>query len=255
MKAMSNSNSSALYPDRSLHSRVVHELGSRIVKGRIQPGETLPTEPELMLEFDVSRSVVREATKILAGKGLVETRTRRGSVVVPTESWHLLDPDVISWRYRGAANLTDLIDLIGLRHVIEPAIAGLAAIEATESDLMHMRLLFDELTKSGDDSTRFAAADRAFHKAIVDSIDNVLVRHLYELIGVGLAELRSMAIRSELHGPQNIVDHGLVLEALEARNPERSIEAMARVVAVSRVEVMEFVDSNTRSESTVVHDD
>ena len=219
------------------------------MRGLIQPGEALPTEPELMAEFDVSRSVVREATKILAGKGLVETRTRRGSVVVHSASWHLLDPDVIAWRYRGAANAVDLMELIGLRYVVEPAIAGLAAMEATDSDIGQMRLHFDEMTKCEDDAARFAAADQYFHGSIVDSIGNGLVRHLYDLIGVGLSELRAIAISSDLHGPHNTVDHGLVLEAIEARDPARSVEAMARLVAASRVEVMDFLDSIQRGVS------
>ena len=245
------SNTTALYPDRSLHSRVVHELGSRIVKGQISPGESLPTEPELMEEFDVGRSVIREATKILAGKGLVETRTRRGSVVVPISSWHLLDPDVISWRYRDVAKMDDLIELIGLRYMVEPAIAGLAALEATSSDLASIRRHFDEMIQSEGDPSRFEVADKSFHRAIVDSIGNGLIRHLYELIGVGLAELRSMAISSDLHSPQNTLDHGTVLDAIEERNPERSIEAMKRLVDASRTEVMDYMATKQRLKSDV----
>src|SRR5229473_6570900 len=76
------------YPEQSLHGRVVHAMGRRIVSGDLQPGALLPAE----LELKASRTVVREAIKVLAAKGLVESRPKTGTRVRPTDSWNLLDP-------------------------------------------------------------------------------------------------------------------------------------------------------------------
>ena len=82
------------YPRRGLHGAVVHEIGVRIVNGDLQPGETLP-DNGFLIDADVSRTVVRETIKVLAAKGLVESRPKVGTRVRPRRDWNLLDPDVM----------------------------------------------------------------------------------------------------------------------------------------------------------------
>ena len=84
--------------DRGLVAHVVGALGRAIIAGQVAPGQTLPTEPEFGRQFAVSRPAIREATRILASKGLLETRSRRGTRVSLPESWHLLGPAVLLWR-------------------------------------------------------------------------------------------------------------------------------------------------------------
>src|SRR5262245_27447984 len=96
------------YPLRGQHGRVVHTLGTLIAGGDLAPGEPLPTEEELVGELGVGRSALREAMKVLGGKGLVESRTRAGTRVRPREAWHLIDPDVLGWRYQASPTLADL---------------------------------------------------------------------------------------------------------------------------------------------------
>src|SRR6185437_14415587 len=88
------------YRSDGVHGRLVHELGRRIVTGRLAPGEVLPTEAALVEELGSGRSAVREAVKVLTAKGLVRTRTKVGTVVQPEAAWNLLDPDVLAWRYQ-----------------------------------------------------------------------------------------------------------------------------------------------------------
>jgi DNA-binding FadR family transcriptional regulator len=88
---------SRTYAKRSLHSIVAHDLGSRIVSGKLAPGDVLPTEAALSESLDVSRTALREAIKILSAKGLIESRPKTGTRVKPRTSWNLLDPDVLSW--------------------------------------------------------------------------------------------------------------------------------------------------------------
>ena len=86
------------YPRRGLHGEVVHTIGLQIVGGSIQPGDPLPPEDELTSNLAVSRTVLREAVRVLAAKGLVEARPKIGTRVRARSEWNILDPDVLSWR-------------------------------------------------------------------------------------------------------------------------------------------------------------
>src|SRR5258707_1526950 len=101
-------------PEISLHGRIVHAIGRRIVSGDLRPGDLLPSEPEL----GASRTVVREVVKVLSAKGLVESRPKTGTRVRPRETWNLLDPDVLAWHQggsTGSVNATLLWTLTAVR--------------------------------------------------------------------------------------------------------------------------------------------
>ena len=79
-------------PRKSRHARIVHELGTQIVSGHFLPEQRLPPEAQLCEEYEVSRPVLREATRVLVAKGLVRSKPKAGTVVKPRNEWHLLDP-------------------------------------------------------------------------------------------------------------------------------------------------------------------
>jgi len=132
------------YPDRSLHVRVVHAIGRKILGGELPPGALLPAEPEL----GASRTVLREAIKVLTAKGLVEARPKIGTRVRPRDAWHLLDPDVLAWQQRGAGRPSLLRTLTDVRRIIEPAAAGLAASRADAGDLAALAEALDEMERT-----------------------------------------------------------------------------------------------------------
>ena len=121
----------AAYPGQARHAQVVHALGAAIVRGELGPGSPVPTEDELVGRFEVGRSALREGVKVLAGKGLLESRTSAGTRVRPRESWNLLDPDVLRWRYSPDASPADIRALADLRVALEPGAARLAAESAS----------------------------------------------------------------------------------------------------------------------------
>ena len=110
---------------RGLHREVVHQLGLLVIRGVPAPGETLPDETALGEQFGVSRTVLREAIKVLAAKGLVEPRPRVGTRVRPRHGWNLLDCDVLSWRFEAGPDETLLREITEIRGIIEPAAAAL----------------------------------------------------------------------------------------------------------------------------------
>src|SRR5215207_8016079 len=116
---------------RNLFATVVEELGIRIVRGDLKPNEAFPNEADLGREFGASRSVIREAVKSLAAKGLLESRTRTGIRVLPPGQWNLLDLDVLGWRYGAMEPHEFFRELFEIRLMIEPEASALAAERAS----------------------------------------------------------------------------------------------------------------------------
>ena len=104
------------YSNRSLHGRLAHRIGMQILRGRELPaGAGLPSEDVWSAELDVSRTALREAIKVLAAKGLIESRPRTGARVCARERWNFLDPDVLAWRLAALPTERYVRDLFDLR--------------------------------------------------------------------------------------------------------------------------------------------
>jgi DNA-binding FadR family transcriptional regulator len=106
---------------KNIHGRTLELLGEAVVAGRYAIGASIPAEPILGEELGVSRTVVREAIKSLAAKGLIVTGPKVGTRVLPKDKWNWFDPDVITWQARAGLTPEFLRDLQDLRRVVEPA--------------------------------------------------------------------------------------------------------------------------------------
>ncbi len=148
------------------HGRVVHDLGSAIVRGRISPGALMPKENELVETYGVGRSALREGVKVLAGKGLLETRTSVGTRVRPRDSWNLLDRDVLRWRLHPETSQHDLAVVADLRVALEPGAARLAAESTDMNARREVPVHMARLWATVDDPDAFMEADLAFHRSV-----------------------------------------------------------------------------------------
>src|SRR5687767_4720416 len=139
---MSNKKSTAKTGSRSkslrLHGTIARDLGVKIVSGRYQPGHVLKGEIDASDRLQVSRTAYREAVRILAAKGLVESRPKAGTRVSPQASWHMLDPDVLSWIFEFEPDDLLLSNLFELRKIVEPEAAALAALRRSDEELQAM---------------------------------------------------------------------------------------------------------------------
>lgn len=97
---------------RRLHGAIAHKLGAAIVSGEYRPGDTLSGEVAFSEALDVSRSAYREAVQVLSAKGLVESRPKTGTRVLPRNRWNLLDPDVLAWAFSGEPDIHFVLSLI-----------------------------------------------------------------------------------------------------------------------------------------------
>src|SRR5579871_169978 len=124
---------------------VVEELSHRIIGGALGEGAVLPTEPTLCEEFGFSRTVVREAVKLLEQRGLVRVEQGRGTTVQPRSSWDLLDPDVVRVALVYDDDLSLLDDLITVRRVLEREMAAAAAGRLSQAELEELARLIEDM--------------------------------------------------------------------------------------------------------------
>jgi DNA-binding FadR family transcriptional regulator len=218
------------YRRDNLHGRLVHELGRRIVSGVYAAGQTLPTEAALVAELGSGRSAVREAVKVLTAKGLVRARTKVGTVVQPEASWHVLDPDVLAWRYENEPDDRHLEDLSGVRVAFEPEAARLAARTKDRSGVAAIQQAYLLMEQSIDDPDRFIGHDVAFHAAIVQAGGNELLEQLSSLMSVAFAAARQVHTRNVRRNKRTLPAHKAVLDAIVERRADDAFDLMRALV-------------------------
>jgi DNA-binding FadR family transcriptional regulator len=217
----------------ALNRQVVDVVGRRIVTGDWSPGTVLPKEDQIASMLGTSRSVVREAMKILATKGLVEARPRRGTIVSERSRWNLFDPDILAWWPRAALKRDFAGAFMQLRSVIEPAAAELAAQHGTDPQVEDLATAFKAMITAKDPAA-FSSADVAYHRALLIASGNILFAQLASVI-----EPLFLAIidreEADVPAPQDesIRLHGEVLDAVTNRTPELARAAMERLLRVT----------------------
>ncbi len=224
------------YPDRGLTGRTVHEIGLRIVRGELAVGETLNVE-ELGERFDVSRTVIREALRVLSAKGLVDARPKRGTFVRDRENWNLLDPDVLEWRFKAAADTTVYEQLAEVRAIVEPAGAALAAQRSTRADLRLMERALEDMAAAGDDPAALTEADLRFHRALLGAAHNELLEQLEIVIEIGLRARDTLVHGHRVSPRASVRAHRRVLDAVRAQDPEGARRAMLDLLEMAAEDV------------------
>jgi GntR family transcriptional repressor for pyruvate dehydrogenase complex len=156
---------------------VARDLEQRILEGSLKPGDRLPSERTLALEFSISRPSLREAIQKLVHKGLLETRHGGGTVVTNRLQASFSDP----WQNMLQEHPLLQADMLEFRHMLEGEAAKLAAERATDVDLQRIGAAFDALERAydSDDITACINTDVAFHQAIADASHNSLIGHLW----------------------------------------------------------------------------
>jgi GntR family transcriptional regulator, galactonate operon transcriptional repressor len=208
-------------------ARIAGKLGAAILGGTYKPHDLVPGEIELCRRFGASRTVVREAFKLLAAKGLIASRKRAGTYVRAREEWHMLDADVLAWRLRdGEAEPKLVFDLMHARAVIEPAAAAMAARAHTPTTLAAIERAFADMERAAHSAALFAEPDVRFHKAILTATDNDVMTAFGALIEAALGIFVDVATRHPGAPAPSVPLHGAVLEAIRRRDAEGAHRAM-----------------------------
>jgi DNA-binding FadR family transcriptional regulator len=214
---------------RNLTYGLLDTLGKAIVTGRYDR-TPFPTEAELAQQHAVSRSVTREAVKMLTAKGLLTARPRKGTSVQPPGNWNLFDSDVLRWLLERKFSLRLLRHFTELRAAIEPAAAALAATSADSGGIEDIRSSFQrmEAAEAGRDDP--LAADIAFHIAILCASANPFYAQFQEVVATALRT--SIRFTNRFKGrTASLPQHLAVLSAIERGDPDRARDAMAELIA------------------------
>ena len=214
-------------------AQIAADLGAKIVSGRLKVGTILDGEVEASGQRKVSRSAYREAVRILRAKGLVQSRTKTGTIVSPIEAWHLLDPDVLNWMCSRDPSQQLLISLFELRIMVEPEAAAFAAQRRTPAQLKEMAYALREMALETMQTEKGRAADRTFHRTLLAASQNVFLATLGSSVAAAVDLSTFFKQRTERLSRDAVPDHWVVYRAIEARDPRAARKAMKHLVRLA----------------------
>lgn len=211
----------------NLARAVTAELVERIVRGVHPPGTALPPEPALCEAFSVSRTVVREAVKVLQEKGLVQVRQGAGTMVTSPAMWDMLDELVLTATIAEDDSLTILDDLVVTRRLLESDMANVAARLAGPDTVERLHALVDRMDELVDDPAIYIESDRAFHDTIMQTSGNRIARGVVRALESQVLHTARYMGRTEraLCVASNL-GHRRIYERIAAHDPAGAAEAM-----------------------------
>jgi DNA-binding FadR family transcriptional regulator len=214
----------------NLTQSLVQKLGSSIVRGDLPAGKALPIEAELGKKFGASRTVMREAVKILSTKGLIGQRPRVGTYVHPEDKWDLLDAEVLTWILDRHFSHSLVREFLEVRFGIEPAAAALAAVNATAEDKELLRQKLEKMKGALNGHFDPVAADIAFHATILEISHN---RFFHQLTPIVETALRfSIRLTNKTKGALADYDaHDKVYRAIRNGNADGAARACRELIA------------------------
>ena len=216
-----------------LHGSIARDLGVLIVSGRYRPGHILDGEVEASEQRRVSRTAYREALRILAAKGLVNSRPRVGTRVSALEQWQLLDPDVLTWAFAGEPEPEVLYGLFELRTIVEPAAAALAAARRDQGHLDAMRRALDAMSLHSLNTEQGRLADKEFHAALLRATANPYIVSLTNGVTAAVNALTEFKQRIAPLKRDPVPDHLRVYDAIAAKDAEGARAAMTELIRLA----------------------
>lgn len=229
---------------RRLRGAVAHYLGTAIVSGSIEPGSRLTGEVENAEALNVSRSAYREAVQVLTAKGLVASKPKDGTRVLPRSNWNLLDPMVLAWAFSGEPDPEFVRDLFELRAVVEPAIARLAAERRDKEDIRQMKKSLSDMRSHTLATEAGRAADREFHEALLRAARNEVMMSLAASISSAVNWTTIYKQRSRALPRDPVPDHVRVFDAVVEGDGEKAAQAMQALVDLAHEDTTAAMDGN-----------
>ncbi len=215
---------------RKLYEYIVEEIGVRILNGTYKVGQTLPNEDTLSKELDISRGVLREATKVLTQKGLIQTRPKTGTQITPRSHWNLFDRDILTWKLQNEDRSQFLKKVTEVRRIIESEAAKFAAERASSAAIDHMEARLSEMKKALNDSASFdyqdyLNKDMAFHAAVMEASNNELLSQIAVTMRQAVLTARQMDVQDTQIHQESFQLHQDIYDGILNRNPQAAYDA------------------------------
>jgi DNA-binding FadR family transcriptional regulator len=222
-------------------------LGSKIVSGGYPVGQVL-TLDGVSAQHGVSRSVVREAVRVLESMGMVESRRRVGITIQPADKWNVFDPLLIRWRLESGDRSAQLLSLSELRRGFEPAAAALAARRADPHQCRIMAAAVSDMVVHGrsGDLNAYLLADKIFHQTMLEASGNEMFRALNGVVAEVLAGRTHHGMMPATPSPAAIELHDEVARAIRMRDEGAAERAMRAIIDEAASAVSEEFSSSDR---------
>ena len=228
-----------------LHDKVTREIALGILRGTIGQSESgLSTEGDLCRHFDVSRTILREAVKVLAAKGLIEVRPRTGIRVRPRNEWNLVDPDLLSWLCEAGVDDVFIRDLCEVRAIVEPAAAELAASRASADEIDTLLHWFHLIEANTAIEKARLEADRNFHSTIFAACHNVFLTQMNTTVGVALRATQQIGVHLPQVMEESVLAHKKVADAIARRDSAAARLAMQQLIEQSTEHIRRVLHAN-----------
>lgn len=219
-------------------------LGRAIVIG-VYDAQPFPTEAELARQYGVSRSVTREAVKMLTAKGLLSARPRQGTIVQAASSWNLFDTDVLHWLLERKFSVDLLRQFNELRVGIEPEAAALAAAGSTPAEQAAIAMGLARMVAAEQGNDDPLEADIAFHIAVLEASRNPFYNQFRDMVATALRT--SIRFTNRIKGRSaSVEDHRAVHTAIVAGDVAGARTAMKRIIG----DVLELIDDAPPADRT-----
>ena len=214
----------------SLHDRVVDALGRAMVNREITAGTVMLAE-DLERKFAVSRSVVREAVRVLQSLGMTESVKRVGIKVLPVTRWNALDPQLIRWRLSSPDQGAQLRALTELRAVVEPAAAALAAQYGPKESAQQLTALAAQMREAAaGDRAAFAEADTQFHRILLRASGNEMFASLDQAIGEVIRGRSEHGMMPKHPTETSVLRHEVIAHAILEGRGDDARDAMVQIM-------------------------
>lgn len=215
----------------ALHDNVLSALGAEIVSGSLPPGWIINLEG-VGAQYGVSRSVAREAVRVLESMGLVASRRRVGITIQPAKRWNVFDPRVIRWRIESGDRAAQLVSLSELRLGFEPTAAALAARRADPHQCRIMAAAVSDMVIHGrsGDLESYLLADKVFHRTLLEASGNEMFRALNGVVAEVLTGRTHHGMMPETPNPVAIALHDEVARAVRMRDEHAAELAMRAII-------------------------
>lgn len=222
---------------RNLTQNIMSDLGQSIVKGEYDNNKAFPTEAELCEQFNVSRSIIREAVKMLTSKGMLSSRPRQGTKVRSEENWNILDEEVLEWFLKKTVSLSLLREFTEIRLAVEPAAAEIAAKKQNIDDIEKIGTALKRMQSAENGLDDPLEADIEFHLALLDASGNRFFKNLKNLSETALRSSIRYTNRQKgfLHA---INAHEKVYFAIKNKKPELAKQEASKLI----LEVMALLE-------------
>ena len=197
-----------------IHESIVAQIQERLERGSLRPGEQLPAERVLAEQFQVSRASVREALRSLELLGVTESRPGGGTFI------RQASPDALLRPLAALARAHDMRDILEVRELLEPALAGLAAERATGADVEALQDALRQQEEKVRRGESFVEEDTRFHYLVAQAAKNELVLRMLHVIMDVLRASREEWLQSPERAKASLEGHRRLLAAIERRDSD-----------------------------------